>query len=551
MRAAGAEAAAELRAVRRFSPLSAGLVARQLWLVTLVASVVVITVGRVGPDWPAQEFRAWLARDVGLSAWNDAWYGGHALPGYSVLYPPIATALGAGLTGLCAATLCAWAATRLFPTFGAVGPRTTLALNTSVALGVLGNLLIGQVPFLLGVALALLAILASNAGHPLVAALCAAGASLGSPLAGAFLILAATGWIYAGQWRRAVPFAAAALGSVVAWLVGGSSGPFPFDTQNLVTISVFSGLALVLAPRRLTALRAFILVYAAAAAVLCAIPNPVGGNLVRLGELIAVPLAIWCFAADGYREWRVPGVRPVLFAASIGAAIAWQVTPAVTAVARSAGDPSGSQQYYAGLLRFLSTQQPADGRLEIPFTREHWEALYVAPHFPIARGWERQLDIKYNEVLYHPLTAASYRAWLDASGVALIALPKAPLDYGGVAERALLARPPRYLRLAYRDPNWTVYRVAHASPLLTGADAQLVHLGVSSFTVRFRRAGTATVKIHDSALWDIAGSPTACIAASSDGWLHVRAAEPQTVKIRARVTLDAVLQQPPSPCPSR
>ena len=31
-------------------------------------------------------------------------------------------------------------------------------------------------------------------------------------------------------------------------------------------------------------------------------------------------------------------------------------------------------------------------RVEIPFTDNHWESRWVAPHVPLARGWERQVD---------------------------------------------------------------------------------------------------------------------------------------------------------------
>ena len=48
-------------------------------------------------------------------------------------------------------------------------------------------------------------------------------------------------------------------------------------------------------------------------------------------------------------------------------------------------------------------------RIEIPFTRFHWETYVVAPRYPLARGWERQLDIKDNPLFYSgPLTAATY-----------------------------------------------------------------------------------------------------------------------------------------------
>ena len=51
-------------------------------------------------------------------------------------------------------------------------------------------------------------------------------------------------------------------------------------------------------------------------------------------------------------------------------------------------------------------------RVEIPFTDNHWESRWVAPHVPLARGWERQLDRERNALFYdgRPLTPARYRA---------------------------------------------------------------------------------------------------------------------------------------------
>ena len=43
-------------------------------------SVLVAWLARWGPDWPAQEFRAWIAGHDGLSLWTIRWYGGRRSP---------------------------------------------------------------------------------------------------------------------------------------------------------------------------------------------------------------------------------------------------------------------------------------------------------------------------------------------------------------------------------------------------------------------------------------------------------------------------------------
>ena len=51
--------------------------------------------------------------------------------------------------------------------------------------------------------------------------------------------------------------------------------------------------------------------------------------------------------------------------------------------------------------RFLARAAAGHGvRVEIPFTDTHWEAYRVASEFPLARGWERQLDRDDNGLFY-------------------------------------------------------------------------------------------------------------------------------------------------------
>ena len=516
-------------------------ICRRPWLLALAVSTVVVLVARLGPDWPAQEFRAQLARDVGLTAWNDQWYGGHPLAGYSLLYPPVSAVFGAAFTGVLAAVGCTWLVTRLLPPVDA--GRRWFGVSAAVCVG--GNVFLGQVPFLLGLFFGLAAFLAVLRSEPswrasTVVALLAAAASLASPLAGFFLLLAGFTWAFEAGWRRALPLGAAVAGSLVSLAVGGSGGPFPFPWDGLLDLFVFVTATLLLVPRRYTLLRRFVVVYALVAVISFLVPNPVGGNVIRLAQLLAVPAAFWMLARH----------RRVLAVLAIGLlpALFWQFYPVGSAAARAAGDPSVNASYYTGLLGFLSTQDPASGRLEIPFTREHWEAARVAPYFPIARGWERQTDYQYDEVLYNPLTPDSYRQWLTSAGVDLVAMPDAPIDYGGRAEATLLTHPPAYLVPVWHDAHWRVWKVTGAQPLVSGAT--LTNLATSSFQLDFAAAGDAVVRVRMSSLWQVTSGQGCVLPAEpdGDGWVHVRAAEPGAVTVRARFTLSSVLSSSQAPC---
>jgi hypothetical protein len=517
-------------AVSAPSPL---LDARSRWirwglpLLGLLVAAVIAATARWGPDWPAQEFRAWSASHAGLTAWTNQWYSGVALPGYSVIYPAISGLLGAPLTGLAAVAVSAAGAARMAPT----GERyREIGYRVSVGLVLAADLLIGQVPYLVGVAFGVWALWSLRARHPVAAAVLAAASSLSSPLSGAFLLLAMPAIASAYGWRRAVPFGTAVAGVAVSFLYGGASGPFPFIVRIFGYVTVFAVLTVVLTRRDDRAIRILGVTYGCAAIVLFAVPNPIGGNYARLGQLIALPL-LW-HVLPRLRWQRRAAVVPLIVLAAL-----WPVYPSVTSAGRGASDPSQSPSYYDGMLAFLRTQDPTAGRLEVVFTREHWESLYVARTFPIARGWERQTDMGTNQVLYHSISAASYRQWLDDNGVALVALPNVPIDFGGKHEAALLQRPPSYLVPVWHDANWQVWRVQGAHGLVTGP-ATVRTLGTASVVLDFARPGTATVRIRADGMWDVT-SGEGCVRSDSRGWLSVTSSASGPLTLRARMGVPA------------
>lgn len=488
----------------------------------VLLAVLVATSARWGPDWPAQEFRAWAAHS-GLSAWSNAWYGGQPLPGYSVLYPLLSAALGSWPTGVAAAAAAAVAAARMAPT----GSRhRAVGYHVSVAVVLAADLLIGQVPYLVGVAFGVWALWAVRTGRSLTAIPLATACSLASPLAGGFLLLALPALGAAYGLRRALPFAAGVAGPAVSLLYGGASGPFPFPPRVLACVVAFAVGAVVLTRRQDRPVRILGYSYALAAAAAVVIPNPVGGNLARFGQLVALPL-LWHLLPR--LRWRARAVSLVLVALTAF----WPTWPAMTSAAHGAADPSRNRSYYTGLLSYLGTQDRTAGRLEVVFTREHWEAYYVARKFPIARGWERQTDLAVNHVLYAPLSAGSYRHWLEDNGVALVALPDAPIDYGGQAEAQLLRNPPSYLQPVWHDRHWRVWRVRGTSGLVRGA-ARVATLGPNTVDLDFAHAATVTVRIHSNGMWSIV-SGTGCVGGDAQGWMTVTATRPGRLRLAARI----------------
>ena len=111
-------------------------------------------------------------------------------------------------------------------------------------------------------------------------------------------------------------------------------------------------------------------------------------------------------------------------------------------------------------------------RVEIPFTDNHWESRWVAPHVPLARGWERQVDRQRNALFYdgRPITRGALPPLARRQRRAL-RRPGRRADrlLGGARGPARARRAPPYLREVWHDAHWRVFAVAGARPLASGA----------------------------------------------------------------------------------
>src|SRR5262249_39793539 len=139
-------------------------------------------------------------------------------------------------------------------------------------------------------------------------------------------------------------------------------------------------------------------------------------------------------------------------------------------IAFARNDLSLRASYYEPVSAYLNAQAGPIGRVEIPSTYRHWEAAYAGKQLLLARGWERQLDIAYNDIFYKaPLTSETYQDGLYENGVAYVALPDAQLDDSSLGERALLRSGLSYLTEVWHNEHWRVWRVNGFTGLADGA----------------------------------------------------------------------------------
>ncbi len=488
------------------------------------------------PDLAAQVYRVGLFRQLGLAVWDERWYGGHSLPGYSLLYPPLASLLGIRTLG----ALCVLASSALFARLARLAYGEAARWGAAwFAVAALGDVWSGRMTFALGVSLALAAGLALMRGRWLWAGLGAALCAAASPVAGVLLALAGlTVSLHRRSARElatlAVPVAAVLLPLAALFPEGGYE---PYPILSFVATAVVVAVFLWALPREARLLRIGGWVYLAACVACLLAHTPMGSNVERYAVLLAGPLLLCArlsvpgvAAARGVATgvssargwWRRVG--PVGAAALCVIAV-WVVWGPVRETRAVAGSEATSAAYYAPVERFLAQHAGGPVRVEVPLTRSHWEAALLAPSVSLARGWEKQLEMRYDGVLLaRGLTAASYEHWLHEQAVAYVALPDVALDGSSAQEGTLIRRGLPYLREVFASRHWRIFQVLSATPLVSGP-GQLTALGHDSFALRARTPGRFLVRVRFTRYWTVTRG-SGCVAPAPDGWtaLETRAA---------------------------
>jgi hypothetical protein len=437
-------------------------------------------------DLAAQVARATLFHDHGVHIWWPGWFAGTNLAGYSVLAPLLMAVTGVPLAGALA-TLAASASGA--PLFG-TARRPRLAIAAFVAV-LLADLLAGRVTFVIGSAFALLALRAVQRRSRWAVIVPSIAATLSSPLAGLFLGLLVLAVAMTDASRRRVAVLAAATAAVTVAITAAlfpSTAVMPFGRSNLWMSLIACLVLLATVPIRLV--RGAACLFAMSVVAIYNVPSAIGSNISRLAMLFALPVLVgW---ATVPRRTMIVGLVPL---------IVWP-TLDLTGQLTRADDTSSSQSYYLPLLTKLDQLQKQaqasgqPGRVEIVDPRTHWASVYIAAKVPLARGWERQLDVAGNRLFYSgTLTAESYHAWLRQLAVRWVALPDAPLDYAAVAEGRLVDGKLAYLAPVWSGPHWRLYAVQDPQPVVRGAVSSIA-LYPTGIEFQARSAGVVRVAVR-------------------------------------------------------
>ena len=409
---------------------------RTVVLSVALAGIIGLAIGLAGlggVDDAAHRYQASVFSVDGWTAWDNYWYAGrYGVVNYSLLFYPLASVLGVVAVAVLAVTASAGLfAVIVMHQWGRPARWSALLF----ALSAPALLAAGQYPFALGTAFSLLALLAAQRDRPWLLVAAALATALSSPLAFAFLSSRSAACCSAAVARAplrsarvAFPLCAIMLmlaAEVAVYQAFPGGGPFPYPAADLIGITAFALVGLVLARgSQLTRpLAGLFLAYLVIAWCAKLFPSPLGGNATRVLDYAIAPMLALVIAVRG-------GHARALGVLALSVAIAWQAAPFVQNVANSYGEQAQAASYWQPVISFLhqpGRHDPANFRVEIVSTARHYESYYLTrgEGEAIPRGWYRQNDFPSNGVLYdRTLSAGAYERWLRLMGVRYVFLPE-------------------------------------------------------------------------------------------------------------------------------
>jgi len=493
------------------------------------AASLLVWLGPPGGDLAAHEYQRRLFLLHGFTLWDNFWYAGrYAFVGYSVLYYPLAALLGIALLSVLTVAVAAGSFARLLEREWG---DSALWAGRSFALVWPGVILTGELPLMLGVALALLCLLALQAGRRWSGAVLILLVLAASPVAFVMLALVLVG--IAVERSPALPLGAAAVPAIAVVVAAVAElvtlhlfpvGNIAFPAGEAVQAAAFclGLLALTWRLERARGLRGVLVVYLLAVVVIYVIPTGLGHNIARV-RLLALPLALLVAAL---RRWRP--LPPVL--AAVALAAAWNVFPLATSWASGVADRSANPRVWPAPVSYLRAHLRTGYRVEAVDTVDHWPALYLArADLPLVRGWFRQDDHPVAALLYRHFTTAEYVAWLRRMGVAYVVLTNAPPDHSSKQEARLVRSGRAKLRKVFAGRDVSIYAVPQPQPIVTGPGRPAVlAFHESRLRLSISRGGTYRVAVRWSPYWH---ASTGCLERAPDGLLRLQTRAAATVRI--------------------
>jgi hypothetical protein len=507
---------------------------RQLWwrtcghpvaiagLLTAAGTLIwIIAFPRVGTDLSAALARAGWASRYPASGYLFSWYGGFHPASYSLLAPYVLALTGTRLAMAVAAVLSAVLLSLLLVRHQVPRPR---AAAVWVAIALWTELSAGRAAFTLGLAAGLGCVAVADVSLPrtwrrlLAVAALALLCCLLSPVAALFLGVVAAAFAVRRHWAQAVVIAVFASLPLAAMALLSDGGAQPISFQNWLPSLLAVTAVLLFIPRRWQLVRAGAVIYGLGVVVAWLVPSLVGSNVARLGELLAGPL----LAGMGSARYRW------LLAIALGGAAVWQVAQPIADLAQGNAPPYAPQT--AALVRELRVLHADTARVEAVPQYGHWESQELGSVVPLARGWERQVDIERNPLFYGGvLTPAAYYGWLQDNAVRYLAISTATPDPAAVAEAATVREGQPWLVPVWHNSFWQLYQVTGTDPMAS-PPAVVTRTTPAQITLRMGQAGTTIVRVHWSPLLSAGGA----VVTRAGSWTRVSVRHPGSYVLQGR-----------------
>ena len=311
-------------------------------------------------------------------------------------------------------------------------------------------------------------------------------------------------------------------------------GWFPFTSGSLVLLTA-AAIGAGWCGRAVPLVRWTVIVYGIVAVGAFVIKSPLGGNVVRLGWLVAGPAAALTLVR--HRRLMVPAIAV--------ASLIWNT--AYISIAFRPADRTASAAYYDSLVSYLHTL-PRPLRIEVVPTQTFAQADTLALRSDgIARGWETQLDRALNPEFYTGrLDAGTYHRWLIEHAVSIVALPLGRLRDMSLDEAAVIRSRPTYLQAVWENGDWQVFSVVDASPLIDNG-ATVVDVQPDELTIDATRTGWMTLKFRFTDLYTVAEG-AACLEPADGGWIHIFVEQPGRIRLTISVSIATIVNRETSWC---
>jgi hypothetical protein len=417
------------------------------------------------------------------------------------------------------------------------GPTTRWSSRTFAVVWA-GIVLSAAFPFALGMAFALIAIWALQAGKRWRFAALAALTLAASPLSFLLLVIVLAGVALARResvnWVPVAGVLAVAACEAVLWRLFPGGGRFPFSATEFVAGAAFCGICLVMTWRVDRMLRFVFGAYLIALVTSFIVPSAIGENIARL-RYAAIPLVVLVFSL---RRWR----PRALGVAVVTLAVAWNLTPLAWSYVHGRADTTAHAATWSTAIGFLRANLEPSYRVEAVDTSTHSPAIYLAEAgIPLARGWYRQDDFPQNEVLYDTLGARAYMHWLRNLGVKYVVLSRAAPDYSSRGEAALIKSGRSGLVEVFGTRELSVYEVPNAQRMITGPRApRLTSLGESKIGVDVRTGATYRIAVRWSPYWH---ASLGCLSKGKDGMIRLTTRRARFVRLTFQVSAARALEE--------